>query len=142
MHFREVLVQKRDMNDEAPGHPSRPLSDPGEGARLDALGERLRSARAEISPKPAQIHSHSGVDAVFRLVGGFVSPILIGVAGGWAVDHYFGLSPIAILLGTFVGLGLGFYVLVGQAAAGSVRTAPTENSVGPAPADEDDGGDD
>jgi F0F1-type ATP synthase assembly protein I len=47
---------------------------------------------------------------------------LIGVGAGWAVDAHFHSSPWGVLVGVFVGIGLGLYSLIrtfGRAQDGS-----------------------
>ena len=66
------------------------LGDPDEG--LSPLAKGYRAAAPWLS-------------AVWRLFGG----VGMGVVAGVLLDRKFGSSPVATLLGSLIGMGIGFY---------------------------------
>lgn len=68
--------------------------EPGKKDEEDGLADSARAIR-QAAPY---------MDAVWRLVGGAG----IGVAGGYFLDRWLKTSPWLLLVGSVVGLGLGF----------------------------------
>jgi ATP synthase protein I len=69
-------------------------------ARLEALGDKLESHRAEIEPPgpntgPA---SAAGQGLAVRLTAEFVAGILVGGAIGWFLDGWLGTSPWGLIV--------------------------------------------
>jgi F0F1-type ATP synthase assembly protein I len=48
------------------------------------------------------------LSVAWRLVGGCV----VGILGGWAVDRFAGTGPWGLIIGSFIGIIVGFYALV------------------------------
>jgi F0F1-type ATP synthase assembly protein I len=71
-------------------------------------------ARRQMAVEPENPDSgRRGAWALAMSVGWEVSSFtLIGVGAGWLCDAHFGSSPWGILVGTFVGIGLGLYSLI------------------------------
>ena len=74
-----------------------------EDGRKDEDGSELSpQARAERAAAPY-------INAVWRVVGG----VLVGGGAGWLVDHkLLHSAPWGLIIGLFLGLGVGFYGMI------------------------------
>ena len=73
----------------------------GDGRKEEDDSELSPAARAQRAAAPY-------LSAVWRLVGA----ILVGGGAGWLVDGKLHSSPWGLIVGLFVGLGAGFYLLI------------------------------
>jgi F0F1-type ATP synthase assembly protein I len=55
------------------------------------------------------------VAAYYTLPFGFAAAVALFVGLGWVVDRWLGTSPIATVVGTFVGAAVGLFYLVSHA---------------------------
>lgn len=94
------------MNDDPTARE--PLS---EDARLDALDERLRTAREqeEKRTKPA---AGADADENYRAGNRVLADLLGGIVGGvflgWVIDHFAGTAPWGLLVMMFLGIFVAF----------------------------------
>ena len=73
-----------------------------EDERKDEDGSELSAqARAERAAAPY-------ISAVWRVVGG----VLVGGGAGWFIDGKLHISPWGLIIGLFVGMGVGFYAMI------------------------------
>ena len=73
-----------------------------EDRRKDEDGSELSAqARAERAAAPY-------ISAVWRVVGG----VLVGGGGGWFIDGKLHSSPWGLIVGLFLGMGVGFYAMI------------------------------
>ena len=78
-------------------------------ARRFLEDERKEDDGSELSPEArAQRAAAPYLGAVWRLVGAMI----VGGAAGWFVDGKLHSSPWGLIVGLFVGLGSGFYMLI------------------------------
>ena len=64
---------------------------------------------SELSPQArAQRAAAPYISAVWRVVGG----VLVGGGAGWFIDGKLHSSPWGLIVGLFVGMGVGFYGLI------------------------------
>ncbi len=83
--------------------------DAAQRARLKDLSSALDSHRKTSAPQadPTGVSSPAGlgqaVNLGFRVMSEFVASVVVGAVIGWAIDHWFGSSPVALIL--FIGLG-------------------------------------
>lgn len=84
----------------------------------------MRRRRMAVDPEKAEAERR-GAWALAASVGWeLASFTLVGVGAGWLCDARFRSSPWGILVGTFVGVGLGLYSLIrtfGRVQDGSAR---------------------
>ncbi|MEC9342278.1 MAG: AtpZ/AtpI family protein [Pseudomonadota bacterium] len=81
-------------DDDRKSDPER--ADPSEAeltARLRALEKRLGTRTQERAEADREKPGNPGFAAALRLSSEFVAAILVGVAIGWAIDRFFGVSP-------------------------------------------------
>ena len=90
-------------------------------ARLQRLGERLAQANrpSENGSGPRQNADMSGFARGFLLSSELVAGVLVGVAIGWLLDRWLGISPWGLIV--FLLLGFAAGVLNVMRAAGVVR---------------------
>ncbi len=105
------------------------LSNDGEDeankARLDALSNALNAHRKGSVSQPASTEASppngmgQAVSLGLRVMSEFVVAIVVSAVVGWAIDHWLGSSPFALIL--FIGLGTaaGFWNVYRIAAAPS-----------------------
>jgi ATP synthase protein I len=73
-----------------------------EDGRKDEDGSELSAqARAERAAAPY-------ISAVWRVVGG----VLVGGGAGWFIDGKLHSSPWGLIVGLFLGMGVGFYAMI------------------------------
>ena len=83
--------------------------DAAQRARLKDLSSALDSHRKASAPQadPAALPRRAGlgqaVNLGFRVMSEFVASVVVGAVIGWAIDHWLGSSPVALIL--FIGLG-------------------------------------
>ena len=83
--------------------------DAAQRARLKDLSSALDNHRSTSAPQtgPAGAPSPAGlgqaVNLGFRVMSEFVASVVVGAVIGWAIDHWLGSSPVALIL--FIGLG-------------------------------------
>lgn len=97
-------------------------------ARLRALSHKLDKARDEAQAteraQPSNEVTAQGMSLAFRIVGEFVSGVLVGAGLGWLIDHWLGTSPwglIVLLLLGFVAGVLNVLRAVGKVAQPEAR---------------------
>jgi ATP synthase protein I len=103
------------------------LPDPADKSDLDALGERLKAARAKHDPEPTQM-------AVTALAQGtrhafeIAATTIVGAGIGWALDRWLQTGPWMLFLFLLLGIGAGFWNLLKavNAEAAAVRTRAVE----------------
>ncbi len=96
--------------------------DAAQRARLKDLSSALDAQRKASAPRsePAGASSPSGIGQAvnlgFRVMTEFVASVVVGAVIGWAIDHWLGSSPVALIL--FIGLGTaaGFWSVYRMAA--------------------------
>ncbi|MET1754590.1 AtpZ/AtpI family protein [Novosphingobium sp. RD2P27] len=94
------------MNDDADAR------DPvGEDARINALDERLRSARereGERIKTAGNPESDDSYRAGNRVLADLLGGIVGGVFLGWVIDHFAGTAPWGLLVMMFLGIIVAF----------------------------------
>ena len=70
-----------------------PKKDPDEG--LSDSAKAMHEAQPYLS-------------VAWRLVGGCV----VGIFGGWVVDRFAGTGPWGLIIGSFIGICVGFYAMI------------------------------
>lgn len=97
-------------------------------ARLRALSHKLDKALDEAQAaeraQPSNEVTARGMSLAFRIVGEFVSGVLVGAGLGWLIDHWLGTSPwglIVLLLLGFVAGVLNVLRAVGKVAQPEAR---------------------
>jgi len=97
-------------------------------ARLRELSQKLdkasEEARAAERAQPSNEVNAQGMRLAFRIVGEFVSGVLVGAGLGWLLDHWLGTSPwgmIVLLLLGFVAGVLNVLRAVGKVAPPEAR---------------------
>jgi ATP synthase protein I len=62
-----------------------------------------------LSPEARAQHAAAPyISAVWRVVGG----VLVGGGAGWFLDGKLHISPWGLIVGLFVGMGVGFYAMI------------------------------
>jgi ATP synthase protein I len=83
----------------------------GEDARIDALDERLRTAR-EREDKRSKPATNGEADASYRAGNRVLADLLGGIVGGvllgWVIDHFAGTAPWGLLVMMFLGIFVSF----------------------------------
>jgi len=73
-----------------------------EDGRKDENGSELSpEARAQRAAAPY-------INAIWRVVGG----VLVGGGAGWLIDRKVHSSPWGLIIGLFLGMGVGFYGMI------------------------------
>ncbi|MCX5576648.1 AtpZ/AtpI family protein [Kaistia terrae] len=97
-------------------------------ARLRALGQKLdkvqEEAKAAERAQPSNDVNAQGMRLAFRIVGEFVSGVLVGAGLGWLIDYWLGTAPwgmIVLLLLGFVAGVLNVLRAVGKVAPPEAR---------------------
>lgn len=97
-------------------------------ARLRALSQKLDKvqdeAKAAERAQPSNDVNAQGMRLAFRVVGEFVSGVLVGAGLGWLIDYWLGTSPwgmIVLLLLGFVAGVLNVLRAVGKVAQPEAR---------------------
>jgi ATP synthase protein I len=97
-------------------------------ARLRALSQKLdeasEEAKAAERAQPSNEVNAQGMRLAFRIVGEFVSGVLVGAGLGWLFDRWLGTSPwgmIVLLLLGFVAGVLNVLRAVGKVAPPEAR---------------------
>lgn len=70
----------------------------------------------------------------YRLLAGLIGGLLGGLGLGWTFDHFAHTSPIGLISGLLIGLGVSIFAAVRTASAISAKA---ELSAPPGPADEE-----
>ncbi len=93
------------MSDEKPARETI-----GEDARIDALEERLRTAREreEQRNRPQTKGSDAGYKAGNKVLADLLGGILGGAVVGYAIGWLTGSNPWALLIGLFLGIVVAF----------------------------------
>jgi ATP synthase protein I len=64
---------------------------------------------SELSPEArAQRAAAPYINAIWRVVGG----VLVGGGAGWFIDRKVHSSPWGLIIGLFLGMGVGFYGMI------------------------------
>jgi ATP synthase protein I len=100
------------MNDQTPDKPS-----------LESLNKQLEALKktqpeAKVNPAPMGNAAKAAID--------FASASAVGVLIGFAVDHYAGTMPWGILIGLFVGVGTGVYLMLKAEAVADAKKKGTK----------------
>lgn len=83
--------------------------DAAQRARLKDLSSALDNQRSTSAPQAgsAGVSAPGGIGQAvnlgFRVMSEFVASVVVGAVIGWAIDHWLGSSPVALIL--FIGLG-------------------------------------
>ena len=89
------------------------MTEPERPDPLAALGERLERARRargsgrRATDTAADLSSRAAMGQGFRIGLELVVAVFLGVAIGWAVDHWLGTRPWGLLVFLFLGIGAG-----------------------------------
>lgn len=86
------------------------MSEGGPQDPLAQLGERLKRARAEQDRESSaddRRWSQSALGLGFRIGIEVVAALLVGLALGWATDHFFGTRPWGLIAFFFIGAAAG-----------------------------------
>jgi len=73
----------------------------GDGRKDDDGSELSPEARAQRAAAPY-------INAIWRVVGG----VLAGGGAGWLIDRKVHSSPWGLIIGLFLGMGVGFYGMI------------------------------
>jgi ATP synthase protein I len=73
----------------------------GDGRKDDDGSELSPEARAQRAAAPY-------INAIWRVVGG----VLVGGGAGWLIDRKVHSSPWGLIIGLFLGMGVGFYGMI------------------------------
>jgi ATP synthase protein I len=79
--------------------------------------------------------SEAGVG--YRLLAGLLGGLLGGLGLGWTFDHFVHTSPIGLISGLLIGLGVSIYAAVRTAMAISAKAVVAGTPQSPAMDDED-----
>jgi ATP synthase protein I len=105
---------------------------------LEALEARLREARAEQSPAPAQASSHRQMGIAYRVLVEMIAGVGVGAMIGWWLDEWFGTRPILLLTMLVVGFAAAMRNVLrvvraaGGGAGGAEENQPRQGPAGPA----------
>jgi ATP synthase protein I len=105
--------------------------DPSERLARDL--ERLEASRAPAASPLAGL-GEAGVG--YRLLAGLLGGVFGGVGLGWTFDHFVHTSPLGLISGLLIGLGLSIFAAVRTALAISAA-APAAGPSPTAPDDDD-----
>jgi ATP synthase protein I len=89
------------------------MTEPERPDPLAALGERIERARRarqggrRAGGGGADSSSRAAMGLGFRIGLELVVAVCLGVAVGWAIDHWFGTRPWGLLVFLFLGIGAG-----------------------------------
>ncbi len=106
------------------------MSDDELQAKLDALKQRLESARKPASPADS---SHRPMSYGMRIGVDLVSGVLVGTLAGYGLDYWLNTMPWFLLLGMAFGTAAGVRLMMEtarKAAAESEREAHEGNGHG------------
>jgi len=105
---------------------------------LKRLDERLDAIETErAKPKAPFGGGEAGGDG-YRLLAELVGGVLGGLGLGWGVDRLAGTSPLGMVSGLLIGLGLSVFMIVRQATRMSAKAAAEAGPVKSVPFDDED----
>jgi ATP synthase protein I len=85
-------------------------------ARLDRLSSAIKTETADIAADRASASPSAGSQATgtamglgFRVASELVAGVLVGGGMGWALDRWFGTSPVFLIIMLVVGMVAGFW---------------------------------
>lgn len=81
-------------------------------ARMQALEQRLASARKTQEPKSGTDEHYSMANMGWRMVTELTAGLLIGFAIGYGVDYAFGTMPLFLIIFVLFGLAAGINVMM------------------------------
>lgn len=91
----------------------------GEDARLDALDERIRTAR-KLEEKRTKPKAGAEADENYRAGNRVLAQLLGGIVGGvflgWIIDHFAGTAPWGLLVMMFLGIFVSFRNIIRMSA--------------------------
>jgi ATP synthase protein I len=100
--------------------------------RLDERLDALEAGRA----KPASVFAAKAAGDGYRLLAELIGGVLGGLGLGWVFDRFAGTSPLGMVSGLLIGLGVSVFMIVRQASrmsakasaeAGPVRSVPEDD---------------
>lgn len=103
--------------------------------RLDERLDAIETQRAK--SKPGYGGEKATADG-YRLLGELVGGVLGGLGLGWLVDRIAGTSPLGMVGGLLIGLGLSVFMIVRQATRMSAKAAAEAGPVASVPSDDED----
>ena len=105
-----------------------PQSDEPRDEALKRLDQRLDAFAAGRERKNAYQGAGSASDG-YRLLAELIGGILGGLGFGWVFDQFVHTSPLGMICGLLIGLGVSVFVIVRQAG---VMAAKASKEAGPA----------
>jgi ATP synthase protein I len=94
------------------------------------LTRDLDAFEASRAPAPSPVAGIGEASIGYRLLAGFLGGVFGGVGLGWTFDYFVHTSPLGLIAGLFLGLGVSMFAGVRMALAQSAKT----QSAGPPPA--------
>jgi ATP synthase protein I len=109
-------------------------NDPSERLARDLA--RFEASRAPAS-SPVSGLGEAGVG--YRLLAGLLGGVFGGVGLGWTFDHFVHTSPLGLISGLLIGIGVSTYAAVRTALTLSAKAAAAQPQAGAVGEDEDEG---
>jgi ATP synthase protein I len=109
--------------------------DPRNQARK-RLGRDLDKFEASRAPAKPALSGMGDVGQGYRLLAGLLGGVFGGLGLGWTFDHFVHTSPLGLISGLLIGLGLSIFAAVRTALAISAA-APAAGPSPTAPDDDD-----
>ena len=108
--------------------------------RLEALGDRLRKAKAADAPVTGRSATGSGsaMGLGFRIATDLVAAVVVGAAIGWGLDHWLGTRPVFLLIFFILGVGAGVMNVYRVTKPKPGETVVPNDRLPSVPEDEDD----
>ena len=95
-------------------------------SRLRRLGERLdrqqAGQRREAASGAPATSEGSGLAQGLRLSSELVAGVVVGAIVGWALDHWFGISPWGLIVFVLLGFAAGVRNVMRAAATGNTSS--------------------
>jgi ATP synthase protein I len=114
-----------------------PKPDEPRDEALKRLDQRLDAFTAGREPKNAYQGARSASDG-YRLLAELIGGILGGLGFGWVFDQVVHTSPLGMICGLLIGLGVSIWVIVRQAGVMAAKASKEAGPVHSVPFDDDD----
>ena len=90
----------------------------------ERLARDLARFKASRAPSPSPFANASEAGLGYRLLASLLGGVFGGAGLGWTFDHFVHTSPLGLISGLLIGLGISIYAAVRTALAMSAKAPP------------------